>query len=500
MTHLIPREVEQAVLRMCEDFATPISLSVAIRMRYGEWDDLALMQVDPKHYLCPDRYWRDASAVSILRKCQDLPTTFDRSQVALENFWLSEKECFRANQRLLPFLYGKAFAPEEEGVYSFLLKTRRIVASLLGPCPDLLDGKFGPGATYGDKGRLTTVPDKMSSRPTLTSGAIWSLFPWTGTAWARACAVAAREPSFVRGNRFTTVPKDCTKDRGIAVEPSINLFYQLAYGQAVKERLRRAGIDLYRAQDIHKQVACEASIRGHFATIDLSNASDTVCKNLVEFLLPTRWFEALSSLRSPFTQLPSGKWVLLEKFSSMGNGYTFELETVIFLAISMASMESEDVAPQPGVNVFVFGDDILVPTETATTVLSVLRFLGFTPNRKKSFLSGSFRESCGGDFFDGVDVRPYFLKEFPDEPQKLIAMANGIRAMAVKGHQTDENRHSLLRRSWFSILDAIPTTIRRLRGPQALGDIVIHDEEERWQIRQRHSISGLSQESGRRAS
>jgi hypothetical protein len=488
MTHLIPREVEQAVLRMCEDFATPISLSVAIRMRYGEWDDLALMQVDPKHYLCPDRYWRDASAVSILRKCQDLPTTFDRSQVALENFWLSEKECFRANQRLLPFLYGKAFAPEEEGVYSFLLKTRRIVASLLGPCPDLLDGKFGPGATYGDKGRLTTVPDKMSSRPTLTSGAIWSLFPWTGTAWAKACAVAAREPSFVRGNRFTTVPKDCTKDRGIAVEPSINLFYQLAYGQAVKERLGRAGIDLYRAQDIHKRVACEASIRGHFATIDLSNASDTVCKNLVEFLLPTRWFEALSSLRSPFTQLPSGKWVLLEKFSSMGNGYTFELETVIFLAISMASMESEDVAPQPGVNVFVFGDDILVPTETATTVLSVLRFLGFTPNRKKSFLSGSFRESCGGDFFDGVDVRPYFLKEFPDEPQKLIAMANGIRAMAVKGYQTDKNRHSLLRRSWFSILDAIPTTIRRLRGPQALGDIVIHDEEERWQIRQRHSI------------
>lgn len=491
--NLLPREVEQVVLRLCEDLASPVTLGVAIRCRYGAWDELAVMRVDPKHYQDPDSYWRDAAAVGFLKKCQDLPTTIDRKAVAVENFWLSEKQCFRTNQRLQPYLYGMAYNhPEDEAVSRFLRETGKIVAEILGYCPDLLDGKFGPGATYGDKGKLTTVPDKMSSRPTLTEGAIWFLAPWAGTAWAKACANASRDPEVVRGNRFTTVPKDCTKDRGIAVEPSVNLFYQLAYGRLMKRRLYRAGIDLLKAQDVHKRVACEASIRGHFATIDLSNASDTVSNNLVKLLLPSRWYEVLSDLRSPYTQIrdPQGKprWVLLEKFSSMGNGYTFELETVIFLAISMASMKAQGVDPIPGVNVYVFGDDIIVPTECSKGVLSALRYLGFTPNEGKSFTVGPFRESCGGDYFDGVDVRPYNLEEYPNEPQQLIALANGIRAMATKNSPHIAHRHGLLRRAWFSVLDAIPTAVRRLRGPQGLGDIVIHDDETRWQIRWRHSI------------
>jgi hypothetical protein len=479
--------VERTILAMCEDLATPVSLGVAIRVRYGCWDDLASMRVDPKHYLKAEAYWADAQCVSFLRKCQDLPTSFDRKAAALKNFWHAERECFRTNQRLLPFLYGKAYAPEEEGIYSFLLRVRKIVEALLGPCPDVMDGRFGPGATFGDRGQLTTVPDKMSSCPTLTTGALpFAAFPWKATAWASACASAGRESELVRGNRFTTVPKDCTKDRGIAVEPSINLFFQLAYGSAMKRRLARAGLDLLMAQDVHRRVACEASIRGHLATIDLSNASDTVCKNLVKFLLPSKWYAALSALRSPFT-LVEKRWVMLEKFSSMGNGYTFELETVIFAAISMAAVEASGVHPILGVNVLVFGDDIIVPTESVRCVLSALRWLGFTPNGDKTFSEGPFRESCGGDYFLGTDVRPFFLKEFPREPQQFIALANGIRRLAGEDQQFSP-RHHLLRRSWFCVLDALPSHVRRLRGPRALGDIVIHDDAERWQRRWRHGI------------
>lgn len=489
MPYALPRDVERIVLAMCEGLATPVSLGVAIRVKHGCWDDLASMRVDPKHYLTAEAYWADAQVTSFLRKCQDLPTSFDRKAVALKNFWQAERECFRTNQRLLPFLYGKAYAPEDEGVYRFLLRARKIVAAILGPCPDLMDGRFGPGSTYGDRGQLTTVPDKMSSRPTLTSAAVWFLFPWNGTSWATACKGSARDPEFVPGNRFTTVDKDCTKDRGIAVEPSINLFYQLAYGQVMKERIRRAGIDLLVAPELHKLVACEASIRGHRATIDLSNASDTICLNLVRFLLPSRWFDVLSTLRSPKT-LVEGRWVWLEKFSSMGNGFTFELETVIFLAISMAAMESVDIPAYPGRNVFVFGDDIIVPTDAASSVIAALRWLGFTPNENKTFSEGPFRESCGGDFFEGTDVRPYFLKEFPREPQHYIAMANGIRRLAGENQQY-RLRSDLLRRAWFCVLDALPSHIRRLRGPQGLGDIVIHDDAERWTRRWRNGIRYL---------
>lgn len=496
LQNLLPGDLEQVVLRFCEDLSTPVSLGVAIRCRYGAWDELAVMRVDPKHYLEADSYWRDAAAVGLLRKCQDLPTTIDRKAVAVGNFWASERQCFRTNERLQPHVYPELSSddPAHEVASDFLSLAKKIVADLLGPCPDLKDGKFGPGATFGDKGKLTTVPDKMSSRPTLTSDAIWYLVPWTGTAWAKACASAEREPEFVRGNRFTTVPKDCTKDRGIAVEPSVNLFYQLAYGQVMKDRLLRAGLDLRNGESIHRRVACEASIKGHFSTIDLSNASDTVCKSLVKLLLPRRWYAALSALRSPYTQMtgPDGRlhWVLLEKFSSMGNGYTFELETVIFVAICMASMilSRNAVTPIPGENVFVYGDDIIVPTDCSEDVLSALKYLGFTPNEGKTFLGGSFRESCGGDYFEGEDVRPFNLEQYPNEPQQFIALANGLRAMAAKSSQNSEGRHRLLRRAWFSVLDAIPTNVRRLRGPEGLGDLVIHDEEERWQVRWKYSI------------
>jgi hypothetical protein len=485
----LPHEVERVVLALCEDLATPITLSVAIQIRNGCWDNLASMRVDPKHYLDSDadRFWRDAVAVDLLRKNQDLPTSFDREAKALENFWKSEHECFRTNQRLLPFLGHGVLTPQDEAIQRIIRRIGQKVAAILGPCPDLLDGRFGPGATYGDKGRFTTVPDKMSSRPTLTRSAMWYLLPWGGTAWATACANASRDPEFVRGNRFTTVPKDCTKDRGIAVEPSINLFYQLAYGRVMKRRLSDAGLDQQKAQVIHRQVACEASIKGHLATIDLSNASDTVCTNLVELVLPSRWFEVLADLRSRCTALAKG-WVHNEKFSSMGNGFTFELETTIFAAICMVAMEDGGVDPLPGVNLFVFGDDIIVPSSCARNVIAVLRYLGFSPNERKTFSEGPFRESCGGDYFSGSAVRPHYLESNPREAQEYIAFANGLYRAACEGDTINEKRFALLRRAWFGILDALPSHIRRLRGPQGLGDVVVHDAEERWNVRWRHSI------------
>jgi hypothetical protein len=245
------------------------------------------------------------------------------------------------------------------------------------------------------------------------------------------------------------------------------------------------GIDLRNGQDIHRQVACEASKDGHLATIDLSNASDTVSYNLVKLLLPAKWFHLLDSLRSPFT-LINGKWVKLEKFSSMGNGFTFELETLLFLAISLVAVRQKTI-PVRG-SVLVYGDDIIVPSTSAKNVIEFLKFLGFTPNEKKTFSEGWFRESCGGDYFRGAAVRPHFLKELPNEPQDFIRFANGLRRVGM-GHGDDLHRYDFTFRAWLRVLDAIPSPIRRLRGPQDLGDIVIHDDRtDLWSAKRRNSI------------
>lgn len=477
-TNFLPTSVEKAIFRLFEDLASPVSLKATLLLRDGDVDQLSTMKVDPRHYLDAESYWRDATAASILRKCVDLPTSFDRKAVAEEAFLKCERECLSTNSRLYPFLFPEEIQAEDKGVLSYIKRVQKIIGEILGPCPDVVDGRFGPGATYGDRGRFTTIPDKMSSEPTLTTEAWPYHFPWMGTLWAKAARVHSKKVSYVRGNRFTTVDKDCSKDRGIAIEPSINVFYQLAYGKHMRSRLKMSGINLTNGQDIHRRVACEASIRGHLATIDLSNASDTVCRNLVKLLLPARWYRVLEDLRSKRT-LFRGNWVLLEKFSSMGNGFTFELETLIFLGLVLGLSNSSQKL-EAGQNVFVYGDDIILPTECSKDVYAMLSFFGMTVNKAKSFVDGPFRESCGGDYFMGTDVRPYFLKASPNEPQQLIALANGLRRSS---HPS--GRWRIVRRSWLSVLDGLPVVIRSLRGPSDLGDLVIHDEESLWSTRTR---------------
>lgn len=478
------------------------ALSSYMLLKYEEWDQLASRSLDPAAYLDKfgnaflfknrssgrgvDCYRRDVAAVDLLRKTPMLPTSFNKAKVATDAFYHAERQCFASNERLSKFLYH-SFSDSELPQHHLLDVARKKIRSWLGKAPTHVDGRFGPGATLLDKGKRTTVPDKMTSRPALTSSALGFLFPWSETFWARAQSDLRGTPVFVPGNRFTTVPKDGTKDRGIAIEPSLNVFYQLGLGQLIKKRLNRAGIDLLDGQAKHRALARQASVTGEYATIDLSNASDTVCRVLVKLLLPTDWFELLDSLRSPKTFV-DGKWLVLEKFSSMGNGYTFELETLVFLGLCAAAMECDGRQAEPGGNLWVYGDDMIVPADCSKLIISVLRFAGFTPNEKKTFLSGPFRESCGGDFFEGVSVRSHFFKEKSyDEPGKQIALANGLRRLGRANGSCDPLFDDL-RRAWFRILHAIPSRVRACRGPEALGDTCIHDEERFWTVRWRDSI------------
>lgn len=493
MTPTLSRDVKSAALALCNGLAGPRSEEISRCIQDERWDDLIKIEINPRDYAHAESYFSDVASISFLRKYEPLPTTVDRKKVALDGFFEAELSCYRTNQRLRPFLlntYGK----EEEAMMSIIDVIRKEVVALIGRRPPSNPaGRFGPGSTYGDVGSFATIPDKMQTSPTITREAWSFLVPWAGTLWAKAVASRGDSIDVIRGNRFTTVPKDCTKDRGICIGPSINLFYQLAFGQALRSRMKRLSchsLDLDTAQEKHRQVACAASISGERATIDLSQASDTVCSSLVKLLLPPMWYEPLADLRETTTEIVVDgvkRNVVLEKFSAMGNGYTFELETVIFMAICNAIYTMRGHKPLPGKNVFVFGDDIIVRTDLANDVIAALRYFGFKTNAKKTFVDGPFRESCGGDFFSGVDVRPYFLKEEPSEPQHFIAMANGIRRMAENNHFSYD-RWPHLHRVWLRILDSIPVPIRRCRGPKDLGDLCIHDEREFWSTRTRGSV------------
>lgn len=460
--------------------------SMLTKLRGGDFYGIVSCDIDPRAYTDARVFRKDYQCATFLKKIQiDIPT-IDRRRVAVENFWASERQCWDTNQRFKRFAEGGSITPAEARALSVLDKARGWLKNVLGAIPLELEGRFGPGVSAEVRGPAATVPDKLQSRASSTPG-VRDLLPLAYRSRLLGQPGRQTDPNTVRGNVFETVPKDAKKDRGICIEPGLNVWFQLGAGGVIRERLKaKANIVLETAQPIHRQWAQQASQDGLKATIDLSNASDTVAYELVRWLLPADWFCLLDSLRSPVTHLsdealklsgtpPSSQrsgYVRLEKFSSMGNGFTFELETLIFLSICHALG-----CGVSGVDYRVYGDDIIVDTEDARGVLAALRFCGFTPNPRKTFVDGWFRESCGGDYFKGLDVTPCKASVDPCFPHEWFALANSLRSRAPSGMRGVGFCYTSFFQAWLSCFESLPECYRRLRGPDTLGDLVIHDHE-----------------------
>lgn len=463
--------------------ATPFSLEANALIEKGDFQSLVARKVHPNDYRTPSAYFQDAQVQALVSKLAGLPTGVDLEQAALDSFYESERKCAETNRKLAPWINAleRGLVSDWEGdhaIMGLITRIRARVASVLGEIPKMLCPSFGNGATYGDRGKKTTICHKMASHPTVTREAVAYLDLIRGTAWWTA---SDKAPVLTDGNRFFTVPKDSEKHRGAATEPSVNLSLQLAIAKVVRSRLLAVtGIDIQgsegtEAQRLHKYLAGYGSLHGDLiSTLDLRSASDTICLNLVRLLLPKRWFQLFNDLRSPATFI-EGKWVQLEKFSSMGNGFTFELETLLFWAIS--SELGNGWAR-------VYGDDILVTTNHYDNVVAGLKFFGFTPNDKKSFSTGAFRESCGGDYFAGVDVRPVFIKTMPSNPEEWIVFHNLIVGAARKMGFHEDEVESL------SVLARGPIPIQyRLFGPSTCAGVLHSPQTERWSLRVKDGIT-----------
>jgi hypothetical protein len=279
----------------------------------------------------------------------------------------------------------------------------------------------------------------------------------------------------VPGNRFTTVPKTAKKRRGICIEPDLNVFGQLGIGAEIRTSLKkRLGIDLD-TQEWNRFLA-EKSFEWHLATIDLSQASDTIARSVVEELLPPDWATLLGLFRSPSTFIDDG-WVALEKWSSMGNGYTFELETLIFSSILLAVLRLEE-AEGAWAHCAVYGDDIICPRVHAKAVVEALEDFGFKVNGKKSHLAGDFFESCGTDWFQAQPVRPFFCSRNESDSGVIpyeLQLANALRLYANRrnrGDGCDVRFHGV----WSWLTRKIPREWRHY-VPVSLGDCGILADE-----------------------
>ena len=484
--------LRKMVLQLTEDLNTPRSLTVAILVRHREWVQLLSLRIAAEHYTDPELFAKDNLITELLRKL-DSDLGADKGQLeqeAWERLRATERLCFQTNKRMMKFLTG----PLDQSDFRFLEffeKVRKTIRYIVGPIPETLTScGFGPGATLTNTSRLSTIPDKIESSPVGTARAL-EIFDalFRECAWDRSQRPGHRSRVTVRGNRFFTVPKTALSLRGAALSPNVNGFLQKGVGNHLRQRLAaKVGIHIgsacnhplfsvndWSSADKHREMARSGSLTGALATIDLSDASNTIARKLIELVWPEAWHSLLCDLREPVMQGPDGRTYLLEMFSAMGNGFTFEVETITFYAICVAAGAK---------TVSVFGDDIIVDTESAADCVAALRFCGFIPNPRKTFISGNFRESCGGDYFAGVNVRGHYVKTDPSAPQHWISIANGLRRFCDSGPSPDL-RWAYVRRSWGVAVSAIPRYLRDCRGPSGLGDLVIYDPL--WQSRERNS-------------
>jgi len=332
----------------------------------------------------------------------------------------------------------------------FLRFARNIIRDVLGPLHDeVVLGSFSGGASTS-RGRTVSHPaNKFAGEADITEEAL-DILPvlYREVPMFREYTTFS-QLNVVKGNILFTVPKKTDIDRCACKEPDINMFLQKGVGRHIRRRLRSVGINL-NDQSINRAYAHRGSLDGQLATLDLSSASDRISLEVVSTLLPPLWFTYLNCIRSQNVTI-DGETYRTEMFSSMGNGFTFELESLIFYALCRATLYFEGI---PGV-LSVYGDDIIIPSRAFDIITFVLNKFGFVVNMDKSFHTGDFRESCGGHYHNGEDITPFFLKRKATRLTDVIRVANQLRKWAFADPFRRYEIPSLYH-AWKSLADLVP--------------------------------------------
>lgn len=279
--------------------------------------------------------------------------------------------------------------------------------------------------------------------------------------------------------RVVFVPKTLKAPRVIAIEPSHVQYMQqglMRHVYPILERhpLTRKSIH-FTDQQVNIDAARRASIDRSYSTIDLKDASDRV-----HFELVSRIFKSSSILpyledcRSLSAVLPNGQDVVLSKFASMGSAMCFPVEAMVFYTLIQSAVHRK-LGIRPSSSsirtisqyVKVYGDDIIVPVAWTDCVMANLEAYGLKVNRSKSFSKSHFRESCGGDYYKGVSVKPVYARMVPYDDMTAWT-PNHFMSLASTADQFYELglwKTCQLIRDWIeSHLGPIPRSVAQREG------------------------------------
>lgn len=421
-------------------------------------------------------------------KLDFLDIGIDKRKAAYDAYMGYEAACKTTNDIFRLRADGQfMFRPVVERV---LDAAREDISRAIGSVPGLssLKLRFGPGATTRIKKREASIRRKLETKLDCSEDLLPLLpelleeMPQFSTLHAfrryvvfngRTIPVSTKARLRLKegmGEEWSSVPvalsrgmlgfvlKNAKILRPVEKQPVLNGMLQLAYGDHLAKDLKRSGLDLS-DQTINQGLAREGSLTGALATLDLKGASDCIAYLAVMDLLDIDWFTALAACRVGTIIDPlTGKDIVLEKFSAMGNGFTFPLQSLIFWALTRAAVRESGGNPA---QVNTFGDDIICPSDCVPLVTEVLTAVGFIINTDKSYWTGPFRESCGADFVSGTNIRPVYIKE-AISPALLFTMHNGFKERGMD--------------RLAKFCEGLIAPHLRLYGPRGYGDGHLHSD------------------------
>lgn len=302
--------------------------------------------------------------------------------------------------------------------------------------------KHGPGKTAdyllgNQKWTLPTWHDRLETLFPAREFVVPNDHP---SYWPRLDQVRSLTPEDEPSARLTDVPKTHTTPRLIAIEPTCMQFVQQAISIPLREMLDNHWLASnflgFEHQWPNQAMAQYGSEEGKLATLDLSEASDRVANWLVEEMFGhwALFLEGIQACRSTTARLPWGETISLLKFASMGSALTFPIEAMVFTAVALTGIARAEGRPPTRdffmrfrESVRVYGDDIIVPTDKAEAVIDALELFGFKVNRRKSFWTGKFRESCGKEYWNGYDVSIVrFRKKLPTSRRDVDELVSTV--------------------------------------------------------------------------
>lgn len=466
------RVLVEAVMFLAEDYGLPeYALPLTCLLNGDDWSFVEKMKsLDWRQASCP----RAAYLLhEVFSKSDFLDIGVDREWASRLKYLESEESCYHRNQSLS--WYFDPCTPLKTGgtLRDILFWSRRKIGQVLGAfdADELLDScEFGKGASVGIPRRNACLANKIGCiQPTVTTGL--RVLAQYVVGWNRAWFVQqGRDGSEMKisdAARIVTVPKNFKADRMICVEPLMNSYIQRGIGVMMRRRLLREGVNL-RDQSRNQSLAYQGSVSKRLATVDLSSASDTISAGLVDSLFPRDWYEYMFLSRTAWGEFDN-QIERFEKFSAMGNGYTFEMESLIFysIACAVANLHGEGTSP-----ISVYGDDIILSSSLVPALAEVFSLLGFTLNSDKTFFgSDGFRESCGKHYLDGVDVTPFYFRTFSKGcTELLILAANNLKRWSACGGDVPLGYDGRSRRAYEKLVSGLPSRAQRPRIPDGMGD------------------------------